>query len=492
MSTDGLLLRTINRKQMVFRTVDVERLIEEDHPARLIWEAVGRLDLEPFYQTIGSNQSVGGRPTYPPQLLISLWAYAYSRGIGTAREVDRRCGYDPAFQWLTGMEGINYHTLADFRVEKKKELDELFTQLLGVMSSQGLVTLKQVTVDGTKIKAHASGKRFRREPTLQEHLAAARKQVEALSDPQEEQVSLRQQKARERAAREKQERLEQALEEMKKLRAEKRGEEEKQEVRVSMTDPEARRMKQADGGHAPNYNAQICTDGEQGVIVDADVTQAGNDYQQLLPALDRVEERMEKTPEQMLGDGGYTSHGNVEDMAQRSVDFLGRLSDDARKANGGKDRFPVTMFVYDAERNCFVCPASKVLRYEGQQEKDGQTIYKYKAQNQDCAHCPSKPQCCGNNKKHGRSVTRREETAAMLAFRAKMATEAAQQQYRRRAQIAEFPNAWIKAKLGLRQFHVRGLIKVKTELLWVCLTYNLQTWIRCLKQKSPPASLATV
>src|SRR5437762_3713802 len=91
MSTDHLLLRTINRNQMVFRTVDVERLIEEDHPARLLWEAVGRLDLKPFYQTIGSNTATGGRPTYGPQMLISVWAYAYSRGIGSAREIDRRC-----------------------------------------------------------------------------------------------------------------------------------------------------------------------------------------------------------------------------------------------------------------------------------------------------------------------------------------------------------------------------------------------------------------
>jgi transposase len=207
MSADHVLLRTINRDQMVFRTVDVERLIEEDHPARLIWEAVGRLDLGPFYEVIGSNTSQGGRPTYAPQLLISVWAYAYSRGIGSAREIDRRCGYEPAFQWLTGMEGVNYHALADFRVAKAEELNKLFSHLLGVLSAAGLVTLEQVTVDGTKIKANASGKTFRREKTLREHLKKSEEQVEALSDPHAEGQNLRQQKARERAGREKQERL---------------------------------------------------------------------------------------------------------------------------------------------------------------------------------------------------------------------------------------------------------------------------------------------
>lgn len=482
MSADEVLLRTINRNQMVFRTIDVERLLEEDHPARLLWEAVGRLDLEPFYKKIGSNPEEGGRPSYPPQLLISVWAYAYSRGIGSAREIDRRCGYEPAFQWLTGMEGINYHTLADFRVEKKEELDKLFSHLLGVMSAAGLVRLEQVMVDGTKIKADASGKTFRREKTLQEHLQKAQEQVEALSDPHAEGLNPRQEKARERARREKKERLELALEEMKKLRETKSGAEEKENARVSMTDPEARQMKQADGGCAPNYNAQICTDGAQGVIVDVEVTQAGNDYQQLLPALDRVEERLEQTPQQMVGDGGYTSRDNVEKMATRKVDFIGSLGDNASKANGGQDRFPINMFLYEGEQNCFVCPRGKRLEYEGKQEKDGQTFYKYKARNQDCQECPLKMQCCPKNKKHGRSVVRSEETAAMIAFRAKMATEEAKAQYRRRAEIAEFPHAWIKAKLGLRQFHVRGLVKVRAELLWAALTFNLQKWIRFLQQ----------
>ena len=488
MSTDHLLLRTINRNQMVFRTVDVERLIEEDHPARLLWEAVGRLDLKPFYQTIGSNTATGGRPTYGPQMLISVWAYAYSRGIGSAREIDRRCEYEPAFQWLTGMEGVNYHALADFRVDKKEELDKFFSHLLGVLTAAGLVSLEQVMVDGTKIKANASGKTFRREKTLQEHLKKAQEQVEALSDPQAEGLSRRQEKARERARREKQERMQLAVEQMKKLQEQKRGVEEKEEVRVSMTDPEARRMKQADGGCAPNYNAQICTDEAHGIIVDVEVTQAGNDFQQLLPALDRVEQRLQ-TPQQMVGDGGYTSRDNVEKMAAREVDFVGSLADNASKANGGQGRFPINMFMYDTEQNCFVCPAGQQLKYEGKQEKDGQTFYKYKAQKQDCQNCPMKMQCCPKNEKHGRSVVRSEETAAMVAFRAKMATEEAKAQYRRRSQIAEFPNAWIKTKLGLRQFHVRGLVKVKAELLWAGLTFNLQKWIRFLQQKALPISV---
>src|SRR5258708_40257255 len=115
MNPENLLLRGVDRSQMLLRTVDVERLVEEGHPARLIWEAVGKLDLSPFYETILSRKEVGGRPGYLPRLLISVWAYAYSRGIGAARVVSRRCEYVPAFKLLAGLKGIKYTSMSYFR-----------------------------------------------------------------------------------------------------------------------------------------------------------------------------------------------------------------------------------------------------------------------------------------------------------------------------------------------------------------------------------------
>src|ERR1700674_1982588 len=134
------LIRRINRQQMSWRAVDVERLIGEDHPARAIWTLVGRLDLQRFYDDIESSAQQGRRPAFDAQLLISLWVYAYSEGIGSAREVARRCEFDPAFQWLTGLEEVNYHTLASFRVEKQPARDEVFTSTPGVPSAAGLTT----------------------------------------------------------------------------------------------------------------------------------------------------------------------------------------------------------------------------------------------------------------------------------------------------------------------------------------------------------------
>lgn len=475
------LIRPINRQQMSWRAVDVERLIGEDHAARAIWALLGRLDLRSFYQAIESSAEEGGRPAFDPQLLISLWVYAYSQGIGSAREVARRCEYDPAFQWLTGLDEVNYHTLASFRVEKQEELDELFTQVLAALSKEGLVTLEQVMQDGTKIRAAASPRSMQRESTIREHWERAGKRVKEMGDPWSEEASPRTRQARLRVRREQPERLDQAMQELEKLR--KRKAARSPHKRVSISDPEARMMKQADGGRALGYNAQVSADAAQGFIVEASVTQAASDWNELLPAVERIEKRMGRKPRQMIADAGYTTRAASEEMAERKMDFLGSMPrQDASTGRTTPGRLPPSAFVYQPERNRYVCPQGKFLRYEGRHtQQRGLTQYRYQAPPQDCENCIHKPQCCPGNRRHGRSVMRLEESAVVTAFRQKMVGAEAQRQYRRRGRVVEFCHAWIKSKLGLRQFHVRGLAKVSTELLWTCLTYNLQQWIRLRK-----------
>ena len=193
--------------------------------------------------------------------------YAYSQGIGSAREVARRCEYDPAFQWLTGLEEVNYHTLADFRVDRQKELDELFTQVLAALSKEGLITLEQVMQDGTKIKALASTRSYQREGTIREHLERARQRVAEMGDPRNEEAGRKVKQAQARARREQHERLESALAELQKLQERKSGEKAKSGARVSTSDPQARVMHHSDGGLSLSYNAQISTDAAQGLIV---------------------------------------------------------------------------------------------------------------------------------------------------------------------------------------------------------------------------------
>src|SRR6202171_1228688 len=408
------LIRPINRQQMRWRAVDVERLIGEDHRARAIWTLVGRLDLQRFYEDIESTAEEGGRPAFDPQLLISLWVYAYSEGIGSAREVARRCEFDSAFQWLTGLEEVNYHTLASFRVEKQQELDELFTQVLAALSKEGLITLEQVMQDGTKIKALASTRRYHGEGTIREHLERARQRGEEMRDPRNEEASRKTRQAQARARREQHSRLESALQELEKLQAGKKGEKAKNKARVSTGDPEARGMRQPDRGLALSYNAQISTDAAQGLIVGVAVTQEANDSAQLVPAVERVEQRLKKKPQQMVADGGYTTRDNIQKMAEREIDFLGSMGREEMSSGvTAPNRLPPSAFVYQPETNRYVCPEGKLLRPQGRyhgKKKRGLVAYRYEAKISDCQPCIRKPECCPENQSHGRGILRLQES----------------------------------------------------------------------------------
>src|SRR5687768_13228126 len=173
-------LKAVDRQQMLLRTIDVDRLIPDDDPARAIWEFVGNLDISRFIEQAQSVEGAPGRPALDPQLLVSLWIYSYSRGVSSARAIERLCEHDPAYQWLTGLESISAHTLSDFRVAHPEELRELFEKVLALLSVEGLITLERVMQDGTRVKACAASSGFRTQDRIQAHLKAARATVAAL------------------------------------------------------------------------------------------------------------------------------------------------------------------------------------------------------------------------------------------------------------------------------------------------------------------------
>src|SRR6266446_4660897 len=309
-------LVAIDRRQLILRTMDVEKLVEPEHCVRSIWELVGRLDLRLYYAQIAAVEGSAGREHTDPQLLISLWLYAYSRGISSARELARQCEYEPGCQWLCGLQTVSHRTLSGFRSDNKTALD-------------GLFTLERVTLDGTKIKANAGGNTFRGREKIAVHLAAAREQVRVLNQQaeNEEQLAKRQGAAKRRAARQRASRLEAALREVERLQREKVHDRKTFVARASSTDPEAHVMRNGEGGTVPSYNVQLVTDTQHGLVVNVEATTDAIDYRQLDPALERCEQKLGRAPRQIVADGDYTNHASVQAAATRGVDFYGSWQD---------------------------------------------------------------------------------------------------------------------------------------------------------------------
>lgn len=479
-------LKAINRHQLKMKTVDLENLIERDHVARGIWHLMERVDFSAFYKAIRSQKGEKGRSSNSPVMMASVWIYAYSKAISSAREIERQMEYEPGLMWLCGDTPVNHHTLSDFRVGHKEALDELFKNVLAVLDGQGLIDLKLVAHDGTKIQANAGVDTYRRKNTIQQRLELAQQVIAEMGDPREDNVHVRTRKqaAEQRAARERVKKLSAALEEMEELSKDLKPAD-AVKMRVSIVEPEARKMKHGNAAITPGYNVQLSTEASNKIIVGMHLSQSSSDAQSLQAAVDVVENNNGRCPDQLVVDGGYTSKANVVEMEERGIDLIGSLPDLDKKrtasarAAGIDPSYGVPFFIIQSETKTVLCPEGKTLNAQSKSGKRGNLYQIYRAQGSDCERCPSQKKCCPRKPEQGRSVAIMiKEDAPMANFREKMESEQAKQVYKQRGAVAEFPNAWIKEKLGLRKYRVRGLVKAGIETAWACLTYNVQQWVR--------------
>ena len=479
-------VKLIDREQGLLRAVIVEELVPPNHKVRAIWDLTGQMNLSRFEAKIVSKEGQAGRAAWDPRLLLSVWVYAFSEQVTSAREIEALMVYEPGLMWLSGLGEINHHTLSDFRANHPEELKNLLSQVLGVMSQQGYVKLECVAHDGTKIRAQAGSDSFRREATLEKEIAKAQQMVEELEKQPEtgQAENARRKGAQRRAAEERSERMKLAAEELKKIRAGKRSELEQKEARVSLSEPEARIMKHGDNAIAPSYNVQISTDAEQTIIVGMHVTQCSSDSGSLAPAMEEVKETMGRYPEQVVADGGFTNQATIAAIKESGIEFYGSLPEAevrqaaSMKAAGIDPAFAPSYFQVLVERETLQCPAGKTLEYVRQSKKEDKTYHQYQAQASDCSSCGFQKKCCPHPEQ-GRLVSILiTENKEVAAFREKMKTEAAKAIYKKRGTVAEFPNSWIKEKFGMRKFRLRGLAKASTEALWAVLSYDILQWIR--------------
>jgi transposase len=339
-----LRLREPLRDQVTPVPAWLDHLLPEDHLARLIWAVTALLDLTPFFQGLVVTKEGPGRPAASPRLLVALWLYAFSQGVNSARELCRLCVRDLAYLWLCGGVTMNYHSLSDFRVDHGAALEQLMIDVLSRLLHAGLVELEHGAQDGMRVRASAGAASFRRQPTLEKCLQQAQTLVDALPAPTDEAAedhdddppSGRQQAARERAARERLARVEAALAELPEVRAAKHTPKEREEARVSTTDPQARVMKMPDGGFRPAYNFQFTVDSAHCAVIGARVTNGGSDMNQMPPMVKQVRQWCAKLPKNWLMDGGFPS---VEAIKLGTAEGMCVLAPVPAPRQEGQDRY---------------------------------------------------------------------------------------------------------------------------------------------------------
>lgn len=408
-------LREANRKQLQLRPYDLDSLLEPEHPARAIWRVLEQRELSRFHGAIKALVGSPGQNATDPRIMLALWLYGLSQGVASARELARLTESHDAYRWICGGVTVNHHLLSDFRSHHGQALDELMTQVLGVLMERRLISLYRVAQDGLRVRASAGASSFRRKSRLQACLKTARAHIQRLTaEAQSAGLSGGSQAAQKRAANEREQRLEQALEQLEKLEA-KRSQarnhpQRDNPARASSTDPEARVMKMANGGFNPAYNLQLATDTQSRMIVGVRVTNSGSDSAELEPMLDEIKRRTGSLPRQHLADSGYLGFATIERAAAQGIE----------------------LFVPLREHRNYLDP--------------------HRVQPRD--------------------------SRAIAEYRTRMSSPEGKEIYQQRAATAETVNADLRTRRGLDRLLLRGSAKVLLAALWSALSYNLMHAIR--------------
>lgn len=397
-----------DRRQIEMRTLSLDQWLDKDHRARIVWSYVDSLDLTILYGKIRSVAGEPGRNSVDPRVPFALWLLATLEGITSSRRLADLTNRDIPYMWICGGVSVNHNLLSRFRVDHGELLEQLLIDSIGILMHKNLLTLDEVTQDGMKVRANAGSSSFRRKETLEDLLVQARSHVENLGKEDASQNSARQQAAQTRAAEDRQRRIGEAIEEVVKIQQsrEESGSKKKSVPRASTTDPEARTMMMGDKGFRPAFNVQFSNDVQSNMVIGVEVTNQGTDSGLMEPMHKKLGEDYGKVPEKYMVDGRYVKNDDITELGKLGTDVYAPLNQEQKQLDAGKDPY----------------------------------------------------------------ARKRGDSDQMAAFRQRMGTAAAKEEYKKRS-LAEFPNADCRNR-GLHQFSVRGLVKAKAQVLWNVLAFN--------------------
>lgn len=321
-----------NREQLRFQSLDLEKLIPENHQVRFFWKVCEELDLESLYADYKITENSEGRPANDPRVLLCLWIYAYSQSIQTSRLLAEACKTRADFIWLCGDITPEYRTLAYFRINHTKAVEDAFCKVVITLEKLGLIKEKVFFQDGTKIMADVSPDSFLEKDKLEQERLKAQIAYQHFTNYPEasEGDKDKHRRKKEKKLKERLEKTERAIERVNELwaRREKLPKKDREQyppekAKISLTDTDSQFMK-IDGRTKPGYNAQICVDEDSEIIVGEEVSNEPTDANRLCPVVEVVKDNLgvQEIEGAYVTDNGYYKDENVRETKQIGVKNL--------------------------------------------------------------------------------------------------------------------------------------------------------------------------
>ena len=451
-----------SREQRVLFPEVLDDYISEDNLVRFIDAFVDGLEMEELgFDRTAPKET--GRPPYDPRDLLKLYIYGYLNRVRTGRTLERECQRNVELMWLMRKLRPDFKTITDFRKDNRKAFRGVFRQFVLLCKGLGLVGGELVAVDGSKFKAVNSGQRNFSQKKLEERLKKIDEKVERYLDEMDR--GDEEGKDTEISAAE----LKQKIEKLKERKG--RYEELLKELgasgqsQVSLTDPESRAMALTPRGEV-SYNVQTAVDRKHHLIVEQDVTNEGLDNHQLFTMAQKTKQMLGQDELQVVADMGYYNHEELKRCEEAGITTY--VSKPLVSKNTARGLFGKEKFVYEADGDCYRCPAKERLDFRFEtQEGDKKFRYYW---TQACPGCALKAQCTTDPRFHRIKRWEHEAVLERIEQRVKANTVI----LKLRQQLVEHPFGTIKFWNDQRHFLMRGLEKVKAEFSLSTLAYDIK------------------
>jgi transposase len=478
--------------------------LPKDHECFLykdIFQQIDTSDIEKKYSRRGQN-------AYHPKLIVSILIYAYSRGVFSSRQIERRCREDLSFMFISEMNCPNFRVLGDFRKNNPDFFHACFKQSVLLAMELGLASLGHVSLDGSKFKANTSKHKAMSYKRLKDREKELTEEIESLVEIARKCDKEEDEEYKEKTGYEIPEDLkhrEGRLSKIRKAKAalEKREEEQNpgkeisDKKQISFADTEARIMGK-NGSFQYAFNGQIVVDEDNQIIVAQHVSQEANDKKEIKPALENLLETTGSLPSQLSADNGYMSGDNLEAVKKASINAFIATHKGDRKNKLSLDssgrKLQKSDFVYREEDDSFICPAGQTLVLKSKAQ-DGKRVYQ--SDSAACAECLYRNRCCRSTRNSGGTISTDCHEAVRQEMNDKMESKVAKEIYGKRKGIVE-PVFGQTKNNGFTGFSMRGHEKSGGEFSLVCAAHNFKKIMRAIAKGavslglSEPGNLTTM
>jgi transposase len=461
----------VDRGQSVLFPDRLDDWIDEDSLVRVVDLFVDGLDL-PVLGFARSGPARTGRPGYHPAVLLKLFIYGYLNRIPSSRRLEREAGRNVEVMWLTGKLVPDHTTIADFRRDNGAGIRRVCAQFVELCRRIGTLNGDCVAIDGSKFKAVNNRDKNFTKGKIASHIAHLEADIERYID---EMVRIDRQEEGE-ARLEKVKHLSRHYgrirQEIARLHTMDRALADAPDGQVSLTDPDARSMAtSARHSGMVGYNVQTAVDTQTHMIVVHEVTNKGFDREHLSPMATAAKEALARDDLHAIADKGYFSGPEI--LACHAAGITTTVPRPATSGNAAKRMYVKADFVYDADRDVYVCPAGEDLTYRYTTEERGIQVRRYWINK--CRTCPFQKDCTTGTE---RRISRWEHENLIDEMSDRLDRDPDYMTLRRCT--VEHPFGTIKAWMGSTHFLTRRLKNVRSEMALHVLAYNIKRMVALL------------